>query len=67
MNGITLFMGMFFGAVGLAFFTYGKKQKVFMPLLTGVILFVIPYMITNLYLLIAIGILVCFIPYLIRF
>jgi len=48
MEGTSLLIwGMLFGAVGLGFFAYGKKQKAVVPLFTGVALFIFPYFISN--------------------
>ena len=61
-----LFWGMLFGAVGLGFFAYGKKQKAVVPLLTGIALFLFPYFISNLYVLVFVGIILVAIPYFVR-
>ncbi len=65
-NTSLLVWGMLFGAVGLGFFTYGKKQKAVIPLLTGIALFIFPYFISNVYMLILAGIALVAIPYFIR-
>lgn len=62
----TLLWGVLFGAVGLGFFSYGKKQRAVVPLLAGVALFVIPYLIPNAYLLVLAGALVMAVPYFVR-
>jgi len=57
MEGTSLLIwGMLFGAVGLGFFTYGKKQKAVVPLFTGVALFIFPYFISNAYMLVMVGV-----------
>lgn len=38
---------MLFGAIGLGYFTYGKKQRAVVPLFVGIALFIFPYFITN--------------------
>ena len=35
-----LIWGVLFGAMGLGFFTYGKRQKAVVPLFTGIALFI---------------------------
>lgn len=62
----TLLWGVVFGAVGLGFFSYGKKQRAVVPLLAGVALFVIPYLIPNAYLLVLAGALIMAVPYFVR-
>ncbi len=61
-----LFWGMIFGVIGLAFFTYGKKQQAIVPMLTGIALFIIPYVIPNVYVLVAVGATLVIIPYFFR-
>ena len=43
--------GIVLGAVGMGYFTYGKQQRKIMPLISGVGLFVLPYFVDNLTLL----------------
>jgi hypothetical protein len=57
---------MFFGAIGLGFFTYGKRQKAIVPLMAGISLFIFPYFISNVYLLVAVGAGIVVVPYFIR-
>ena len=61
-----LIWGMLFGAIGLGFFLYGKKQKAVVPLSTGIALFIFPYFISNVYVLIIAGIILIAIPYFVR-
>ncbi|MCI5189417.1 MAG: hypothetical protein D3905_06395 [Candidatus Electrothrix sp. AS4_5] len=58
-----LFWGMMFGAIGSGFFIYGKKQSAFIPLGTGILLFVFPYFITNIYLMLLVGFALMAVPY----
>ena len=57
---------MLFGAIGLGFFTYGKKQKAVVPLSVGVALFVIPYIMPNVWMLVIAGVILVVIPYFVR-
>ncbi|MCH7613515.1 MAG: hypothetical protein IIB95_06745 [Candidatus Marinimicrobia bacterium] len=67
MEGTSLFVwGMIFGVIGVGFFTYGKKQKLTVPLIVGIALFVIPYFISNVYLLVIAGVILVAIPYYVR-
>ena len=61
-----LIWGMLFGAIGLGFFTYGKKQKAVVPLFTGICLFVFPYFISNVYMLVVTGIILVILPYFVK-
>jgi len=58
-----LVWGVIFGAIGLGFFSYGKKQKAIIPLLAGIALFIFPYFISNVYLLVAVGAALMALPY----
>lgn len=56
MTGSTsMFWGIIFGSFGLGFFSYGRKQQAVVPLFSGVALFVFPYFVSNVYLLLLIG------------
>ncbi len=58
-----LVWAMIFGAIGLGFFTYGRKQRAAVPLLAGVALFVFPYFISNAYILVLAGCTAVALPY----
>jgi len=57
---------MFFGAIGLGYFTYGRKQRAVVPLVCGVSLFIFPYFMPNVYVLVVTGIVIMALPYFIR-
>jgi hypothetical protein len=58
---------MLFGSIGVGFFVYGKKQKVVMPLVTGVALLIFPYFIPNVYFMVIVGVALLALPYFFRF
>ena len=62
----TLMWGLIFGSIGLGFFVYGKKQKAVIPLFSGIGLMVIPYFISNIFILVISGIVLIALPYFIR-
>jgi len=66
MNSTIIFWEMLFGAIGLGFFSYGKKQRAIVPLVTGVGLFIFPYFVSNLYLLVILGVALILLPYFVR-
>lgn len=66
MSASSLFWGLLFGAFGLGFFVYGRKQKAVVPLVCGLVLMVFPYFISNTILLVAIGVALMAIPFLVR-
>jgi len=67
MEGTSLLVwGIIFGAIGLGFFTYGRRQQAVVPLITGIALFVFPYFISNVYILVFVGVLLIGLPYFVR-
>jgi len=58
--------GVIFGSIGLGFFIYGKKQQVAMPMICGLGLMVYPYFVSNTLLLVLLGLMLCALPYFIR-
>ena len=61
-----LLWGLLFGSIGFGFFLYGKKQKAVVPLITGIMLCVVPYFIANVYVLVGVGVILVAIPYFVR-
>jgi hypothetical protein len=55
-----------FGSIGLGFFIYGKKQKAVVPLVCGLALILFPYFVSNVMLLVGIGVLLIALPYFLR-
>lgn len=47
--------GMLFGAIGVGFFVYGKRQQTIAPLLCGLVLMIYPWFVTNAVLLVEVG------------
>ncbi|MBU1394024.1 hypothetical protein Q4Q54_04965 [Shewanella sp. SP2S2-4] len=65
-NPVLLLWSLVFSLIGLGFFTYGKRQAAPIPLVVGLTLMIYPYFVTNLALLIAIGIALIALPYFMR-
>lgn len=66
MDSTVLIWEMLFGAIGLGFFSYGKNQKAIIPFVTGVSLFIFPYFVSNVTLLVVIGFALIVMPYFVR-
>jgi hypothetical protein len=66
MSESSLLWGVLFGAVGLGYFVYGKKQRALVPLICGVALMALPYFVSNAWLLVALGIAIAAVPYFVR-
>lgn len=61
-----LVWGLVFGSIGFGFFLYGKRQKAWVPLVCGIALMAIPYLITNSIVLVMVGVALMAIPYFVR-
>lgn len=66
MNITQLLLGVVFSSIGLGYFMYGKKQKVLVPLVCGLVLMLFSYFVENTFLLITIGSIFSIAPYFIR-
>ena len=66
MNTAQLLIGVLFSSIGFGYFLYGKKQKVIIPLVCGLVLMIFPYFIDQTLLLIGIGTALSILPYFIR-
>jgi hypothetical protein len=63
----SLVWGMLFGALGLGYWSYGKRQKQYIPYVCGLALMVFPYFVADFWLLLAIGFAISAVPYFIRY
>ena len=61
-----LLWGLLFGSIGLGYFIYGRKQSASVPLVCGLALMVFPYFVSNVPLLVGIGIALVAVPYFLR-
>jgi len=59
----SLVWGMLFGAIGLGYFVYGRRQRAVIPFVCGVALFIFPYFIPNAYVLVLTGVAIMVVPY----
>ena len=62
----SLLWGLLFGSIGMGFFIYGKKQRAVVPLVCGLALIIFPYFVSNVLLLVAVGVILMAIPYFFR-
>jgi hypothetical protein len=58
-----LFIGLIAGAIGVAYFVYGKKESRFTPMLSGVALCVYPYLVSSVQWLCIIGVILMAAPF----
>ena len=61
-----LIWGMLFGAIGLGYFVYGKRQRMGVSLVCGIGLMLFPYFVPSVTWLILIGIALMALPWFIR-
>lgn len=66
MNTTTIFLATIFGAIGMGYLVYGKKQQRIIALLSGVALCGIPYLISNALALSAVCVLLTILPFVVR-
>ncbi|MDP2029847.1 MAG: hypothetical protein Q8K12_09455 [Thiobacillus sp.] len=66
MNTSLLLWSLLFSSVGLGFFLYGKKQQAVVPLFSGLALMIYPYFVSNMILLVVIGVVLIALPYFVR-
>jgi len=55
-----------FGGIGIGYFMYGKRQSAVVPLYTGLALFVFPYFMTSVTMMLIVGVILILIPYFIK-
>ncbi len=62
-----IYLGVILSSIGLGFLVYGKRQHKIIPLLSGIGLISIPYLIPNIAIAILGGAILMAIPYFIRY
>lgn len=67
MDTATLLWGMLFGAIGVGYFIYGKRQAMLMPLVCGLALCVYPWFVSGAWLTLIVGLVLMAIPWFIRY
>jgi hypothetical protein len=67
MNATQLFLSVIFSSIGLGYFLYGKKQKMTVPLICGLVLMLFTYFIDSTAMISVIGIILSILPYFLRF
>ncbi len=61
--GTTLIFSILFGSIGMGYYVYGKKQQAALPLLAGIVLCVFPYFVSNVYIMVLVGIVLTVLPW----
>jgi hypothetical protein len=63
----TLMWGLLFGSIGMGYLVFGRRQRRGVAFVSGVVLCTFPYFVSNVYLIILIGILFMLLPYFIKY
>jgi len=58
---------MLFGAIGVGYFIYGKKQAMIVPLVCGIALIVYPWFVSGAWLALIVGVVLMAVPYFVRY
>lgn len=66
MNEASLLLSVIFGAIGMAYFVYGKKQRELTPALAGIGLCALPWFLSNIWAAVAVGAALVAAPWLIE-
>ena len=66
-NTASIMWGVLFGSIGMGYLIYGRKQRRGIALLSGVVLCVFPYFVSNVFLMILIAISLMALPYFLRY
>lgn len=61
-----LSLGILFGAIGVGYFVYGKRQSMIVPLVCGLALMVFPWFVSGLGWTVIIGVALMAVPYFVR-
>jgi hypothetical protein len=62
-----IFVGLVFGSVGFGYLVYGWRQHAVVPLMCGLALMTVPYVVANIAVLAVVGIALVVAPYFVRF
>ncbi|HEY7238318.1 MAG TPA: hypothetical protein VH600_04055 [Burkholderiales bacterium] len=63
MSTSVLFLGLIFGSLGMGYCLYGRRQHSLAALLCGLLLMGVPYFISNLAALVAVGVVLAALPF----
>ncbi|TAN01114.1 MAG: hypothetical protein EPN40_02965 [Rhodanobacteraceae bacterium] len=67
MSAASLVWGMLFGAIGVGYFIYGKRQAMMVPVACGVALIVYPWLVSGALLTVVVGVALMVVPYFVRY
>lgn len=62
-----LIIGVFTGAIGMGYVLYGRGQQMVAPMISGILLGILPYFTDNPLALVGIGLMLIVLPFILRF
>jgi hypothetical protein len=62
----TLWWGVVFGAIGLGYLAYARRQRAPVPLLSGIALIAFPYFVSNAWAMVLVGAMLVAVPWVVR-
>ena len=66
MDETKLVWGLLFGAVGIGYLVYGRRQRILMPFLAGIGLIGLPYVFDNIGILLLVGVVLVALPFVVK-
>ncbi len=63
MDTASLLWGVLFSSIGVGYFIYGRKQQKLVPLLCGIGLMIFTFVVSNVWAMVAIGVVLMALPY----
>ena len=63
MNTAMMLWGFIIGMIGMGYFIYGKKVSNFYVLISGIVMMIYPYFVSNIFVSIAVGITLIILPF----
>jgi len=61
-----LFLGLIFGSLGMGYCVYGRRQRLWLPFCSGLLLMAVPYFIANTAGLLVAGVVLAALPFIVR-
>ena len=67
MDGTSLFIGLMTGSIGFGYLMYGRKKKAVVPLVAGLLMCVMPYIVSDNLFVVLVSLVLMVIPFVFRF
>lgn len=67
MDTLTFVIYVLFGSLGMGYFVYGRRQKMVVPLISGIGLMIYPYFFSNAVWLVVVGCILLGVPFFVKY